>query len=255
MRYYRRHGAGAGARARARPAEQDVEQAWLHLTGITPALSASAREAVRHAAELASAPDTRVCFDLNYRSALWSADEAGPVLPELVKRADLVLATLDEARLLTGEPADDPVAAARALAALGPRTVVVKRGAEGAVAWRRRRRRTRCRRSPTTLVDPVGAGDAFAAGLLADLARGRSTVEALGDRGRCRRRRRLVPRRLGGAAHPGRARAAAGGRCPPLTRWAARGHRPDHPAPAQPRPGRADRAAAGCPGPRPRSPR
>jgi 2-dehydro-3-deoxygluconokinase len=176
VRYYRRDAAGAALAPEHVPAA-DVERArWLHLSGITPALSSSARDAVRHAAELASGHDTRLCVDLNYRSALWPADEAVPVLTELVKRADLVLATLDEAELLTG--ADEVDSAVRALAALGPRTVVVKRGAAGAVAWHEDAL-LEVPAVPTTLVDPVGAGDAFAAGLLADLAVGRPVAEAL----------------------------------------------------------------------------
>ena len=178
VRYYRKHGAGAGLAPEHVPADQVRRAAYLHLTGITPALSASAREAVRHAADLAHAADVRVSFDLNYRSTLWPSDEAGPVLRELTKRADLVLATLDEVALLTGEPAADPLTAARAIAALGPRTVVVKLGAEGAVAWDDGATH-RVPAMPTQVADPVGAGDAFAAGLLADLARGLSTAEAL----------------------------------------------------------------------------
>jgi 2-dehydro-3-deoxygluconokinase len=177
VRYYRRHGAGAALAPEHIPAG-DVERAgWLHLTGITPALSASAREAVRHASELASAHGTRLCVDLNYRSALWSVDEAVPVLTELVKRADVVLATVEEARMLTGA-GDDPLVAARFLADLGPETVVVKCGAAGAVAWSDGALHD-VPPVAATLVDPVGAGDAFAAGLLADLAAGRSVVEAL----------------------------------------------------------------------------
>jgi 2-dehydro-3-deoxygluconokinase len=147
------------------------------VSGITPALSATARNTVRHVAELASGSEAHLSIDLNYRSALWPADEALPVLTELVKRADLVLATLEEAELLVGHAAD-PVAAASALAAMGPRTVVVKRGAAGATAWHDDAVQEVVA-VPTTVVDPVGAGDAFAAGLLADLAAGRPMSEAL----------------------------------------------------------------------------
>ena len=87
VHYYRRHGAGA-CLAPEHVVEGDVRRTtWLHLSGVTPALSASAREAARHAAELAAVTGTRFCFDLNFRSALWSADEAVPVLTELAKRA------------------------------------------------------------------------------------------------------------------------------------------------------------------------
>lgn len=179
VRYYRRHGAG-GSLAPEQVLESDMERAaWLHLSGITPALSASAREAVWHAAELASAASTRFCFDLNFRSALWSPDEALPVLTHLAKRADLLLATAEEAALLTGVTIDDPVAAASALASLGPRMVVVKLGALGAVAWDDGVVQ-RVPSVPTTLVDPVGAGDSFAAGLLSELAGGAPLLTALG---------------------------------------------------------------------------
>jgi 2-dehydro-3-deoxygluconokinase len=177
VRYYRRHGAGASL-APEHVTAADVERArWVHLSGITPALSATARSTVRHVAELVSGSAARLCVDLNYRSALWPADEAVPVLTELVKRADLVLATLEEAELLVGE-AGDPLAAASALASMGPRTVVVKRGAAGATAWHDETVHDVVA-VPTTVVDPVGAGDAFAAGLLADLAAGRPVAEAL----------------------------------------------------------------------------
>jgi 2-dehydro-3-deoxygluconokinase len=177
VRYYRKHGAGAALGAEHIRADDVRRATWLHLTGITPALSTSAMEAVRHAAELAAAYATLVCVDLNYRSALWSVDRAAPVLGELVKRADLVLSTVEEASLLT-DVGDDPAAAARALAAMGPRTAVIKRGAAGALAWHDG---ARIDVAPVraTVVDPVGAGDAFAAGLLADLATGRSMQQAL----------------------------------------------------------------------------
>jgi len=177
VQYYRRHGAGAALAPEHVSAEDVAGARWLHLTGITPALSASARDAVQHAAELAAAGSTRLCVDLNYRSALWSADEAAPVLTELVKRADLVLATLDEAALVT-RAATTPDAAAQALATLGPATVVVKCGADGAVAWHEGAL-IDVPAVRTTVVDPVGAGDAFAAGLLADLSRDRPVEEAL----------------------------------------------------------------------------
>ena len=176
--YYRTHGAGASL-APEHISPTDVERArWVHLSGITPALSATARDTVRSVAEMAAASAARLCVDLNYRSALWRADEAVPVLTELVKRADLVLATLEEAALVVG-PVADPVAAASALAAMGPRTVVVKRGAAGATAWHDDALLD-VAAVPTTMVDPVGAGDAFAAGLLADLAAGRQMAAALG---------------------------------------------------------------------------
>ena len=170
VRYYRRGNAGALLAPEHVVPEQVARARIVHLSGITPALSESARAATFRALELG----TTTCVDLNYRSALWAVDEARPVLRDMVRHADVVLATQEEAALLTGLPRAD----AESLGRLGPRLAVVKRGAEGAVAWD-----DGCKRvvppHRTQVLDPTGAGDAFAAGLLADLARGRTAEEAL----------------------------------------------------------------------------
>ena len=72
----------------------------LHVTGITPALSPSARAATFGAVEEAHAAGVPVSLDVNHRAALWTADEAGPVLAELAARADVLFAGEDEAGLL-----------------------------------------------------------------------------------------------------------------------------------------------------------
>ena len=175
VRYYRRGNAGSRlSPAHVRP--DDVARSKiLLLSGITPALSATAREAVFAALSLAERFGTRVCVDVNHRSGLWPADEARPVLAEMVARADIVLATASEAALLVeGSPAE----AAQRLCELGPRLAIVKRGADGAVACDEGQILS-VAPDPAEVVDPVGAGDAFAAGLLADLALGRPAEEAL----------------------------------------------------------------------------
>jgi 2-dehydro-3-deoxygluconokinase len=141
----------------------------LHLTGITPALSASARAAVRYATEVARAAGVTITLDLNYRQALWSAEQAGAELAALVPAADVLFATEPEARLLV----DGAGAAelAHGLAKLGPRQVLIKRGALGAVALVDGRL-LEVPPLPVTEVDPVGAGDAFAAGYLCGLLDG-----------------------------------------------------------------------------------
>ncbi|MEU6554398.1 sugar kinase [Streptomyces sp. NPDC046915] len=176
--YYRRHSAGARLAPEHVLPEHVTQARILHLSGITPALSESARAAVFRALELAAQAGRTTCVDLNYRSALWTPMEARPILMELIKRADIVLATQKEAAILTNLPMADPFEAATSLGRLGPRLVVVKRGAEGAVAWDDGRLHEVPPR-PAHLLDPVGAGDSFAAGLLVDVARGRTPQEAL----------------------------------------------------------------------------
>jgi 2-dehydro-3-deoxygluconokinase len=134
----------------------------LHITGITPALSDSARAAVFHAVETARALGVVVSFDVNYRAKLWSRFDAAPVLRDLVSRADLVFAGPDEAALfVTAESVLD------GLAALGPSEVVVKDGPRGCTALIGDSRLT-VPAVPVRVVDPVGAGDAFVAGYLVE---------------------------------------------------------------------------------------
>ena len=174
--YYRRHGPGS----RLRPDDLDPAQVAaagvLHVTGITPALSESARATVDHAVELARAAGVPVSFDLNYRSALWPADRAAAVCRELAARADIVFAGDDEAALLG--LSGDPAALAGALAALGAGHAVVKLGERGAVAAVDGRVHT-VDPVPVRAVDPVGAGDAFVAGYLAETLAGRPVPERL----------------------------------------------------------------------------
>jgi 2-dehydro-3-deoxygluconokinase len=182
--YYRR----GSAASRLSPADLDADYIrgarFLHLTGITPALSDSCRQTVFAAAEMARGAGVQVVLDPNYRSKLWDPPEARVVLRSLVSQCDILLPGMDEAQLLTG--LSDPEMAARELHGLGPRIVVVKLGAEGALALDAN---GQVSRAPALhlerIVDPVGAGDAFAAGLLSGLLRDYTLQEALGLANRC----------------------------------------------------------------------
>jgi 2-dehydro-3-deoxygluconokinase len=160
--YYRK----GSAASRLSPTDLDEDYVThaktLHLTGITPALSESCRQTTFAAAEMARAAGVRVVLDPNIRYKLWSAQEARATLRDLAAKADVVLPGADEAELLTG--ASDPLTAARDLLKLGPGLVVVKLGAEGAIAVTADRVVRVAGVALSRVVDPVGAGDAFAAG-------------------------------------------------------------------------------------------
>ncbi|MEU6309413.1 sugar kinase [Streptomyces sp. NPDC047014] len=162
---YYRHGL---AGARLVPEDIDAQlvaaASVLHITGITPALGAGPRAAVRHAVDLARAAGITVSLDLNHRARLWSRQEAAAELTDLVARADIVFAGADEATLIV--PEDEPAAMARALLARGPREAVLKLGARGAVAATHDTEAVQGI-VPVTPVNPIGAGDAFVAGYLA----------------------------------------------------------------------------------------
>jgi 2-dehydro-3-deoxygluconokinase len=140
----------------------------LHVTGITPALGSSARQTVFAAIETARAAGTLVCFDPNYRSALWSSDEAARCFRQLAVESDVVLAGLDEAELMYGRA--EPATLARSIRDGGTREAVVKLGAGGATGIVDEAEVTVA--APVVeVLDPVGAGDAFAAGYIAGLLR------------------------------------------------------------------------------------
>jgi 2-dehydro-3-deoxygluconokinase len=164
---------------------------WLHLTGITPALSASAVDAVETALNLARDAGLTISFDVNLRRKLWSDEEARRVLAPLAAQSDVVLGSIDELALL-GEVElragvrDDPavIATADAILGLGPSIAVVKLGSGGALERRRdgHDHVTTARHGGYPLtqpLDPVGAGDAFVAGYIAATLEGLPPERAL----------------------------------------------------------------------------
>ena len=147
----------------------------VHVTGITPALSESAAAAVRALVDAAHRHGIPVSFDVNHRSRLWTDRDPVPVYRDLVASSDIVFAGEDEAALVVGGTdgtrvySDDDLISG--LAALGPREVVLKRGAAGATA-RDDDQTLAVPAVPVSVVDSVGAGDAFVAGYLAERVAG-----------------------------------------------------------------------------------
>lgn len=168
--YYRAGSAGSRLDRADVPTDRIAGAKLLHVTGITLALSDSAREAVHHAVDCARRLGVLVSFDLNYRSALWPAKEAASRFAEIIAKADLVFAGDAEAAMVVGE-SDDPLELAHRIADLGPTQSVIKLGADGCVgvvdgqAYRQAAVRVNA-------VDSVGAGDAFVAGYVSELVAG-----------------------------------------------------------------------------------
>ena len=156
VRYYRRGSAAAGMGPEVLATLPRAKV--VHTSGITPALSDSCLALMR---ELAAAPrDATLSFDLNWRPRLWD-DRDPAVLRDLAAAADVVFVGADEAALVWG--VDSP-AELRAFLPEPP-TLVVKQGADGATLFEGTTRLY----EPALKVDvvePVGAGDAFAAGFL-----------------------------------------------------------------------------------------
>lgn len=147
---------------------------WLHLTGITPALSESCLETVRRAMQEARAAQIPISFDLNYRARLWTPAQAAATYDELAARATVVIAAERDIELLYGAGCTAHDLHQRWNGAV----VVLTRGAEGAIAYNGKTD-YQANGYLIQIVDRVGAGDAFAAGLLCALLDGRPMSEAL----------------------------------------------------------------------------
>lgn len=137
----------------------------LHVTGITPALSASAAELVEHSMRFMRGAGRTVSFDPNLRPRLWPSREVmAQHLNRLAGLADWVLPGLAEGRTLTG--LQTPAEIAAFYLERGAQGVVVKLGAEGAY-WRTAEAEgTVPGVKVETVVDTVGAGDGFAVGVI-----------------------------------------------------------------------------------------
>ncbi|PRI10408.1 hypothetical protein B4915_12000 [Leucobacter massiliensis] len=174
---YRRAGSAATALGPEDLAGATAGVGQLHLSGITPALSASARELTVAAATWAHASGVPVSLDVNYRSSLWTEREARAALLPLLPHVTVLFGGPEELRLLAPDGTDarggadargsagNGAALLGALAACGPSEVVEKRGAEGALARHPGGVAARAAERITP-VDTVGAGDAFVAGYL-----------------------------------------------------------------------------------------
>ncbi|SDZ29730.1 2-dehydro-3-deoxygluconokinase [Amycolatopsis xylanica] len=165
VRYYRAGSAASGMGPELLEKIDFTGVRAVHLSGITPALSESCHELVR--AILAKPkPGTLVSFDVNFRPALWTGRDPG-VLRSLAAQADIVLTGDEEAESVWGT--GDPARLRELLPS--PRTLVVKHGERGVTLLED----DTVLFSPALKVDvvePVGAGDAFAAGFLAATLRG-----------------------------------------------------------------------------------
>jgi 2-dehydro-3-deoxygluconokinase len=173
---YRRSGSAGSAVEKGDLAHAlDAGPRVLHITGITPALSATAADAVSWAVESACAAGVLVSFDVNYRSRLWSPDRAREALAPLARRATVVIASDDELDLVAPGDEDESVAY---LLGEGVQQVAVKRGPLGATLHSREGR-VDAPALAVTALDPIGAGDAFSAGFLSGVLDGLAPVDCL----------------------------------------------------------------------------
>lgn len=153
---------------------------WFHVSGITPALGPAVAAATAEAMRAARAAGVRVSLDLNYRAKLWPRDEAARVLGELVPLCDLLIAGEADAEHLWGITGAGFAEVARQLSERFEVLVVATTRREGAGVLRGRyagvafvdTEVVESAWHEVEVVDRLGAGDAFAAGLIHGLTDG-----------------------------------------------------------------------------------
>jgi 2-dehydro-3-deoxygluconokinase len=176
--YYYRKGSAA---SRLTPMDLDFEYIgsakYLHITGITPALSESCYQTTKEAIKIAKSKGVKIILDPNIRLKLWTKERAREVILELASKADIILPGVGEGEILVGE--NEPERIAEKFLELGIGIVVVKLGKQGAYYATASENKYVTGFHVERVVDTIGAGDGFAAGFVAGLLKGYSLEKAV----------------------------------------------------------------------------
>jgi 2-dehydro-3-deoxygluconokinase len=178
VEYFRRGSAASRLGPADNPRGYFAQSRHLHLTGISVAISESARELVFQVAADARASGRSISFDPNLRRSLWPSQQVMvDCLNRLAAVSDWVMPGLAEGRLLTG--LDSPDAIADFYLRRGAGLVVIKLGPEGAFFASAARRGIVAGVPVARVVDTVGAGDGFAVGVISGLLEGLGLPDAV----------------------------------------------------------------------------
>lgn len=166
---------------------------WLHVSGITAALSPGSAEVVDEAMHAARAAGVKVCVDLNYRAKLWPREQAAEVMGLLLPLCDALIASEADAEHLFGITGGDFAEVAEGLVERFGVAVVAGTRRESPLVWRNRLAAVGYTKGQVyesawyelEIVDRLGGGDALAAGLIHgllddDLKKGLDYGAALG---------------------------------------------------------------------------
>lgn len=175
--YDRKHSAASQLTPDDLPFEALAASKWLHVTGITPALSISCAETAMVAVDHARAHGVQVSVDVNYRTLLWEPQAAAKALTPLCQQADVIFVARRDAAQLWGVDGEAPTTAATLQQQWGG-TVIVTDGTDGTAAASDDAHAA-VKSVPTRVVDRLGAGDALASGVLYGLMEGASLTGAL----------------------------------------------------------------------------
>lgn len=148
----------------------------FHSSGISQAISESCREAVFKAAEIAKKAKVLFSYDPNVRLKLWPINTARAVINYTLDLADVVMPSLEDAKLITGF--NSPEKAAEAVLKRGPSIVAIKLGAQGCFVATEREKIFTPSFQMDKVVDTTGAGDTFTGAFLVALLEGWDPAKA-----------------------------------------------------------------------------
>lgn len=175
--YYYRQGAAGG---KLGPEQIDPayirRSRYLLASGLLPAHGESCARAVERAITVARDGGTTVVFDPNVRLRMWGPQEARSTLLPLIARADVFVGSEEDAQVLFGGAEESVLERIREL---GPLLVVLKRGGRATLALHSGHILRVPPYSVEGIVDPVGAGDAFAAGFISGQLRGLNVEDSI----------------------------------------------------------------------------
>ncbi len=150
----------------------------IHLTGILPALTETTRAAVNLMFDKARQAGLLISFDPNLRSQLWPSEEVMvQSINEMAAKADIILPGTAEGKILVGS--DDPKVINDFYLKNGAKIVITKCGSDGAFVSTKDESYMVPGFKVDKVVDTVGAGDGFAAGVITGLMEGLPLKEAV----------------------------------------------------------------------------
>lgn len=136
----------------------------LHVTGVFPAVSPGNIEVTKRAIELAKQYGLKVAFDPNIRLRLWSKEEAKEALLPLMEDVDILLAGEEEMEIIFDDPY--PYSVIERGKELGIELITIKQGSKGSIGYFDGDIIEAHPVPPAKVVDTVGAGDGFDAGMI-----------------------------------------------------------------------------------------
>ena len=180
--YLRRSSAGSTISVEDIEEQEIASSRWLHVTGISVAISESSASAVSKAMELARNNEIPISFDINLRRKLWSESDASKALRSLIHDVELVVGGVDEYAVVWGST--DPEENLRLASAAGAKTAIMTAGDQ---KMRIIHDGERFDVTPEVVetVDPVGSGDAFVGGTIAGILGGLQIREAILQGSKC----------------------------------------------------------------------